>query len=105
MVNGEKALNLTDKKKIRRFGIIAFLLFGCLSLLGIWRGKAIPTYLFGFLFLIGLGFICVPGPMKPIYESWLNIAHFIGRIITAFFLILAYYLVITGLGPSFARLD
>lgn len=86
---------MTEKKKIRRFGIIAFLFFGVLFVLGIWRERHIPIYLFGFLSLLGLGFISLPGPMKPIYENWLKIAHFIGRVITAFFLILAYYLVIT----------
>ena len=88
-------MNLTDRAKIRRFGIIAFLFFGSLSLLGMWTGKPVPIWFFGFLSLLGLGFISFPGPMSPIYHVWVRVAHLIGRIITAFFLILAYYLVIT----------
>jgi hypothetical protein len=92
---GGRISNLTEKIKIRRFGIIAFLFFGSLFLLGLWARKPVPVFLFGFLSLLGLSFICVPGPMGPIYNAWLKVAHFIGRIITALFLTLAYYLVIT----------
>jgi hypothetical protein len=94
-VIGGRILNLTDKMKIRRFGIVAFLFFGSLSFLGMWAGKSVPIWLFGVLSLLGLSFISIPGPMSPIYNAWLAVAHFIGRIVTAFFLILAYYLIIT----------
>jgi hypothetical protein len=85
----------TEKHDIRKFGIIAFLFFGCLAALGIWTGKAIPTYLFGFLSILGLGFILIPGPLRPVYEGWLKIAHFIGKVVTVVVLTLAYYLVIS----------
>ena len=89
------SLNSTDNKNIRQFGAIAFVFFGCLCALGIWWKKPIPTYLFGFLSLLGMGFILLPALLKPVYETWLNIAHFIGRLITTIILILSYYLVIT----------
>lgn len=87
--------SLTDNKEIRRFGVIALLFFGALSGLGFWTNKPIPAYLFGFLSILGLGFIIVPSLMRPVYTAWLKIAHFIGRIITVLMLTLAYYLVIT----------
>ena len=87
--------NLTDKKEIRKFGLVAFILFGCLCALGLWRDKPLAIYLFGFLSLLGVGFMVIPSPLRPIYAAWLKFAHFLGRIITALFLILAYYLVIT----------
>lgn len=87
--------NSTEKGDIRKFGIVAFLFFGCLCGLGIWTGKAIPTYLFGFLSMIGLGFMVIPGPLSPVYAGWLKIAHFIGKIVTITMLTLAYFLVIT----------
>ena len=89
------SLNSTDIKSIRQFGAIAFVFFGCLCALGIWTKKPIPTYLFGTLSLLGLGFILLPLPLKPVYDTWLKIAHFIGRVITTLILTLAYYLVIT----------
>ena len=84
-----------DNREIKKFGVIAFILFGALCALGLWRQKAIPVYLFGFLSLIGAGFILLPGPLRPIYDGWLKAAHFIGRITTMIILTLTYYIVIT----------
>jgi hypothetical protein len=87
--------NSTEKSVIRKFGIIAFLFFGCLCGLGIWTGKVAPTCLFGSLSILGLGFILIPAPLRPVYSGWLKVAHFIGKAITVVMLTLAYYLVIT----------
>jgi hypothetical protein len=82
-------------KDIRKFGIIAFVFFGALCGIGLWTKKPVPTYLFGTLSVLGLGFILAPGPLKPLYNAWLKVAHALGRIITMLILSLAYYLVIT----------
>lgn len=87
--------NSTEKRDIRKFGIIAFVFFGCLCGLGLWTGKAVPVYLFGSLSIIGLGFMVMPGPLRPVYAGWLKIAHFIGKVITVVMLTLAYYLMMT----------
>jgi hypothetical protein len=57
--------------------------------------KPIPTYLFGILSSLGLGFILFPNQLRPAFVAWLKIAHFLGRAITTLILTLAYYLVIT----------
>ena len=85
----------TNKKEIRKFGIIAFLFFGCLCALGLWRQKPVAFYLFGVLSLLGMGFILLPTLLRPVYDAWLRIAHLIGRTVTIVMLTLAYYLVIT----------
>ena len=87
--------SLTEKKQIRKFGLIAFIFFGLLCGLGVWKGKLLPTYLFGFLSVLGIGFAAAPMPLKPVYLGWLRLAHFIGRVITNLILILIYYLVIS----------
>ena len=87
--------NSTETKDIKKFGIIALVFFGVLCALGILTKKPVPTYLFGTLAFAGLCFILAPSKMKPVYSGWLKIAHFIGVVITAFILILTYYLVIT----------
>jgi hypothetical protein len=87
--------NLTEKKDVRKFGVIAFLFFGCLCGLGIWTGKTVPIYLFGSLSIVGLGFILIPQQLRPVYSGWLKIAHFIGKVVTIGVLTVAYYLVIT----------
>ena len=89
------SLNSTDTKQIRTFGLIALIFFGCLSTLGIWYNKPVPTYLFGTLSTLGLTFILFPHQLKPVFVAWLKIAHFLGRVITTLILTLAYYLVIT----------
>jgi Na+-transporting methylmalonyl-CoA/oxaloacetate decarboxylase gamma subunit len=87
--------NSINTGEIRKFGIIAFLFFGCLCALGIWTKKPVPTFLFGFLAICGIGFVLIPSRLKSVYSAWLRVAHLIGRIMTFLFLSLAYYLVIT----------
>ena len=43
----------------------------------------------------GAGFILFPSNLKPLYDGWLKVGHKIGLIMTAFILILSYYVVIT----------
>ena len=87
--------NSTDSKEIRKFGVIAFFFFGSLCALGVLNSKFLPIYIFGSLSILGLGFILIPSPLRPIYTAWLKIAHFIGRIITVLILTFAYYLIMT----------
>ena len=89
------SLNSTDTNQIRKFGLIALIFFGCLCALGIWSDKPLPAYLFGTLAALGLGFILFPYQLRPVYDAWLKIAHFLGRVFTTLVLALAYYLVIT----------
>jgi hypothetical protein len=87
--------NSTDTKEIQRFGVIAFIFFGFLCGLGVWTKKPLPAYFFGFLSMIGLSFIVAPQTMRPIYGTWLRIAHLLGRVVTSVILTIAYYVVIT----------
>ena len=84
-----------EMREIRKFGLVAFVLFGLLCTLGLWLDKRAPVYLFGFLALLGLGFILTPGILRPVYLAWVKAAHFIGKALTIAVLTLAYYLVIT----------
>lgn len=81
--------------KIRKFGVVAFVFFGGLCALGLWTQKPLPTYLFGFLCVLGMCFIILPSRMKPIHAAWLNVAHFIGRSITVLMLTFTYFIVVT----------
>lgn len=85
----------TDKKEIRKFGLIALSFFGCLCLLGIIYKKPVPAYFFGGLSLLGFGLTVIPGQLKPLHRAWLTVAHAIGKIFTFLMLTLAYYMVIT----------
>ena len=85
----------TDKKEIRRFGVVAFVFFGSLCALSIWRMKEIATYFFGLLSLLGFCFLSLPEFFRPVYYKWLSIARVVGGIINLIILALAYYLVMT----------
>jgi hypothetical protein len=89
------SLNSTDTKETRKFGLIALIFFGCLWAAGIWFEKSLPTYFFGTLSALGLGFVLFPHKLRPVFVAWLKIAHFLGSVVTTLILTLAYYLVIT----------
>jgi len=57
--------------------------------------KSVPIFFFGFLTLLGLGFVVIPAPLKPVYVAWQKVAYVLGRVVTIFVLILVYYLIIT----------
>jgi len=90
--------NLIEKKQIRKFGLIAFIFFAILCALSIWAQKFLTIYLFGFLCLLGIGFMVAPILLRPVYTAWLRFAQLINRVITHLILILIYYLVITPAG-------
>ncbi len=85
----------TERKEIRKFGLIALVFFGALFGLAFWRDKPIPMAIFGLLGFLGLLFLALPGPMQPVHAGWLKVAHAIGRTITTIILTLAYFLVMT----------
>jgi hypothetical protein len=80
------------------FGLIVTLFFGCLSALGLWKEKPLPTYLFGILSFIGFGFLIIPNSLRPVYMGWLRTAHLMGKVFTTLILVLVYYFVITPSG-------
>jgi uncharacterized membrane protein len=87
--------SLTNPREIRRFGVIGCLFFGTLLAAAVWRDKTLLTCFFGLLALLSIGFILMPGQLKPLYLFWLKIAHFMGSKITILILTLLFYFVIT----------
>jgi hypothetical protein len=85
----------TEPTDIRRFGLVALVFFGALCGVGIWKGRPVPTYLFGGLCALGLGFTLIPSRLRPVYLGWLRVSHLVGRAVTLVILSVAYYLVIT----------
>ncbi len=88
-------LSSTDKKEIRKFGAVALLFLGSLCIIAVWRQKVLVACFFGVLSLLGTGFLILPGILRPVYDKWLQIAHFMGKSITVIMLTMVYYLVIT----------
>jgi hypothetical protein len=92
---GETNSSSTDRREIRKFGMIACLFFGTLAGLGLWREKVLLSVFFSALAVIGAGCLLLPGPMGPVYRVWIAVAHRIGVAVTTVVLTLAYVGVIT----------
>jgi hypothetical protein len=88
-------LSSTDAGQIRKFGIVAFVFFGVLSGIAVWRHKQIACGFLGVLSFLGLCFILSPGTLSPVYAKWLGIADSIGKYTIKAILALTYYLAIT----------
>jgi hypothetical protein len=88
-------LSSTERKEIRKFGIVSFIFFGSLSILGFWNQKQILGSFFSVLCVMGIVFILLPAQLKPVHRLWIKAAHFIGRINTLVVLVIIYYVVIT----------
>lgn len=88
-------LSSTDARDIRKFGVMAFVLFGVLSAMALWRQKHVPGCFLGGLSFLGLCFLLLPGPFLPVYTRWLKIAHFVGTVTTKVLLMLVYFLAFT----------
>lgn len=88
-------MNSINNKDVRKFGIIAFIFFGCLSVIGFWTKKILPGYLFACLSILGAGFILIPSQLAPVYRRWIKLGLFLSAVVNTSILILSYYLVIT----------
>jgi ABC-type Fe3+ transport system permease subunit len=86
---------LTDNKKIRRHGAVAFVFFSALFGIALWREKEASAVFFGLLSVVGAGLLIAPGPLRPVYTAWVKIAHAIGVAVTAIMLSICYFLVMT----------
>ena len=93
--SGEMTLSSTEPREIRKFGVVAFVLFGVLFAIAFWRKKYVSGCFLGGLSFLGLCFLLFPGPFRPIYTRWLKIAQFVGTAMTSVLLTLVYYLAIT----------
>lgn len=88
-------LSSTKRREIRKFGGIAFCLFGVLFAAALWRERVFLSLFFGILTCLGFLFLILPGPLKPAYDAWMGVSHFMGKMTTGMILVLAYYLAIT----------
>ena len=85
----------TEKRQTRGFGAIAFIRFGVLFSLALWRHKIVLSCFFGGLSAIGLGLLLLPSHLKPIHTTWVRLGLLMGKGINILLLSLAYYVVIT----------
>lgn len=85
----------TKPEDIRKFGLMAFVFFGCLSLGMVWRSRVYFSCFFTVLSFLGVLILLLPIRMQWLYKCWIWMGHFVGRCITILLLTLVFYLIIT----------
>ncbi|MER3445432.1 MAG: hypothetical protein C4291_00735 [Candidatus Dadabacteria bacterium] len=88
----------TDKKTLRNFGLLFFVVLGAMAGLSYWKGSSHwPWFIGGSgLFLIlGLFF---PSLLKSFYKVWMVFAFLLGWVMTRVILTLTFFLVFTPVG-------
>ncbi len=103
----KKVSTLSDKKELRKFGLVLGIFFGLLAVLLLWKDKSSAVYFVyvsGSFLLLG---IVVPIVLRPIYVFWMSIAVVMGFIMTRVILSLLFILVFTpvGIGIRLLRKD
>lgn len=93
--------SLTERKETRRFGAVAFVLFGSLCAFGALRHREVAAIVFGALCALGLLFMALPTALRPVHRAWLKAAHAIGAAVMTVALTFAYYFAVTPF--SFAK--
>ena len=89
----------TDKKTLRKFGIIMAIAFLVISSLLFFRhkhtGSAHSLIIACIFFIIGL---VLPALLKPVYIVWMRFAVILGWVNTRIILVILFYLVFTPIG-------
>ncbi len=87
-----------DKKTLRNFGLLFFVVFSAMAGLSYWKGSSNWPWFIGGggLFLIlGLFF---PFFLKPFYKVWMTFAFLLGWVMTRIIVTLTFFLIFTPVG-------
>lgn len=87
-----------DKKTLRNFGLLFFVVLSALAGLSYWKGGSNwPWFIVGSgLFLI-LG-LFLPFLLKPFYKVWMIFAFLLGWVMTRIVVTLTFFLIFTPVG-------
>jgi hypothetical protein len=90
-----------DKKTLRNFGLLFFVVLSAMAALSYWKGHSNWPWFIGGggLFLI-LG-LFLPFLLKPFYKVWMVFAFLLGWVMTRVIVTLTFFLVFTPVGFVF----
>ncbi len=89
------ASNSISRSQVRRFGAVAFPLFGTVFLARCLFTHHVRPHLFGIIAIFGLLCLLMPGPMTPLYRGWMFIGGTVVKVLSTIMLALSFYLLFT----------
>ena len=84
-----------SRSHVRKFGAVAFPLFGTVFAAKCLLTHHVRPHLFGFVAVFGLLCFLMPGPMTPLYRGWMFIGRTVVNVLTTIMLALSFYLLFT----------
>jgi len=84
-----------SRSQVRRFGAIAFPLFGTVFLARCLLTHQVRPHLFGIVAIFGLLCLAMPGPMTPLYRGWMFIGRMVVKAFSTMMLAAFFYLLFT----------
>jgi hypothetical protein len=84
-----------SRSQVRKFGTIAFPLFGTVFLVRSLVTHQWRPHLFGVIAIFGLLCLLMPGPMTPLYRGWMYIGSTVVKAFSTIMLASAFYLLFT----------
>jgi hypothetical protein len=88
----------TDKKTLRNFGLLFFVVLSVIGGFSSWKGSSNwPWFMGGSGLFLALG-LFLPFILKPFYKAWMALAFLLGLIMTRVILTLSFFLIFTPMG-------
>ena len=84
-----------SRSQVRKFGTIAFPLFGTLFLVRCLLASQVRPHLFGAIAIFGLLCLLMPATMTPLYRAWMFIGRTVVTALSTIMLVLSFYLLFT----------
>lgn len=87
-----------DKKTLRNFGLLFFVVLSVMAGLSYWKGSSYWPWLIGGSGLFLIWGLFLPFLLKPFYKVWMTFAFLLGWVMTRIIVTLAFFSILTPMG-------
>lgn len=91
-------MSLTDKGKLRKFGLLVGSIFILIGSIPVVKGKDLNFYLIIIGAIMVLIAFVAPKILSLVYKVWMKISNILGRINSFLILSMIFYLILTPIG-------
>lgn len=95
---GEKNLNSTDIRELRKFGLLIGSILIMIGVVPVLKGKDLNIYMIFIAIPLFLLALLMPRSLSPLYKGWMWIGKILGRINSFLILSIIFYLFVTPTG-------